>query len=363
MIQVFNRVLIFDGSYALHRAMSVPNNYEMATSYGKLTGGIFGVLRTIQKELKTYNYFPIVVFDGGLSKRRLSIYPNYKKAEEKALLREDANHIKTEEELLDEEFRREYNTQRNDLIQLLPLLGIPTIRLDDWEGDDIIYIISKICKDSIIVSDDKDLIQLIKEPDVNENRRCRIRRPLKDEFLDLHKLNETRQNIAEYIGCKSIVGDPSDNIPSACYQVGDKTAPGLYHLYEHITNKNLEFPKSEDELGKLCKELNISKRKAYLNFNEEQFLNNLLLTDLSLVDNELSNELLTIIYEKLIEMFDYSNIEVLAYELNQLEIKSFDYQNLLNRVAYLKDTFKIEDEEKVKNLQETTIIKGIFDMI
>ena len=71
MIQVFNRILIFDGSYALHRALSVPNNWDMVNSKGKRTGGIFGVLRTIQKELKNYNYFPIVVFDGGLSSREI----------------------------------------------------------------------------------------------------------------------------------------------------------------------------------------------------------------------------------------------------------------------------------------------------
>lgn len=357
MIQVFNRVLIFDGSYALHRALSVPNNFEMMNTKGKRTGGIFGVLRTIQKELKNYNYFPIVVFDGGLSKRRLDIYPNYKRNLEKQALLECKEEDKTEEQLLDEEFKREYSTQRNDLIDLLPLFGIPTIRLSDWEGDDIIYILSRLSKDSIVVSDDKDLIQLIKEPDNFEDRRCRIRRPLKDEFIDLNTLHETRQNIQEYIGCKSIVGDPSDNIPSACFQVGDKTASGLFHLYENCIKNNLSFPENEDELGKLCKQFDIAKRKAYLNFNESQFLSNLLLTDLSLVNDELTNELLTNIYETILQMYSYQNEDIILEELNDLEIKTFDYKGLLDSVNSLKLMLKIEDKDNCNNIRESNEAK------
>lgn len=357
MIQVFNRILIFDGSYALHRALSVPNNWDMVNSKGKRTGGIFGVLRTIQKELKNYNYFPIVVFDGGLSKRRLDIYPNYKRAQEKALLQECLEEDKTEEQLIDEEFKREYNTQRNDLIDLLPLFGIPTIRVNEWEGDDIIYILSRLAKDSIVVSDDKDLIQLIKEPDNFEARRCRIRRPLKDEFIDLKTLQESRQDIHEYVCCKSIVGDPSDNIPSACFQVGDKTASGLFHLYENCVKNNINFPETEEDLTKLCKQFDIAKRKAYLNFNESQFLSNLLLTDLSLVNDELTNEFLTEIYEAILEIHQYNNVEIILEELNELEIKTFDYKNLIDNVYNLNNMLKIEDIDKCNNIKESNEVK------
>lgn len=352
MLQVFNRIMIFDGSYALHRSLSVPNNFEMINSKGKRTGGIFGVLRTIQKELKDYNYFPIVVFDGGLSKRRLDIYPNYKKAQEKALLQECLEEEKTEEQLLEEEFRREYSTQRNDLIELLPLFGIPTIRLNDWEGDDIIFVLSELAKDSIVVSDDKDLIQLIREYNSDEHRRCRVRRPLKDELLDMNILHETRQDIKEYIGCKSIVGDPSDNIPSACFQVGDKTASGLYHLYENCIKNNLIFPETEEDLTKLCKQFDITKRKAYLNFNESQFLSNLLLTDLSLVNDELSNELLTSIYNQILDQSCYNNKQDIYDLFDYYEIRSYDVESLLSRVDFLKKTLRIEDIEQVQGLTE-----------
>lgn len=352
MNQLFNRILIFDGSYALHRSLSVPNNWDMINSKGKRTGGIFGTLRTIQKELKDYNFFPVVVFDGGLSKRRLDIYPNYKRNLERQALLECKEEDKTEEQLLDEEFRREYSTQRNDLIQLLPLFGIPCIRLDQWEGDDLIYIISKMTKNSIVVSDDKDLIQLIRALPNEELRTCRIRRPLRDEFLDMQSLKDKGLNIEEYIGCKSIVGDPSDNIPSACFQVGEKTAPGLFELYKKITETNSIFPENEDQLTKTCKQFNIQKRKAYLNFNETQFLNNLLLTDLSLVDNEINDDLLNNLYNSILEQSCYNNIVDIANLLNDLEIRTFDYNALLERVEFLRKTLRIEDVVSANSLTE-----------
>lgn len=352
MNQLFNRILIFDGSYALHRSLSVPNNWDMINSKGKRTGGIFGTLRTIQKELKDYNFFPVVVFDGGLSKRRLDIYPNYKRNLERQALLECKEEDKTEEQLLDEEFRREYSTQRNDLIQLLPLFGIPCIRLDQWEGDDLIYIISKMTKNSIVVSDDKDLIQLIRALPNAELRTCRIRRPLRDEFLDMQSLKDKGLNIEEYIGCKSIVGDPSDNIPSACFQVGEKTAPGLFELYKKVTETNSIFPENEDQLTKACKQFNIQKRKAYLNFNETQFLNNLLLTDLSLVDNEINDDLLNNLYNSILEQSCYNNIVDIANLLNDLEIRTFDYNALLERVEFLRKTLRIEDAISLNSLTE-----------
>lgn len=334
--QIYNRALIFDGSHALHRNLSVPNNWDMKTSTGIRTGGIFGVLRTIVKELKDYNYYPIVVFDGGLSKRRLDIYPNYKRTLDKQQLNESVEE-KTEEQLIDEEFRREYNSQRETLKQLLPLFNIPVICLDGWEGDDIIYVLTKLCKDSIVVSDDKDLLQLIRD---DETGRCRVRRAMREEFWDLNHLKENNVDIKEYISCKSIVGDGSDNIPSACYQVGEKTAPGLYQLYESIKLNNLNFPSTEEELNSICKKLNLPKRKAYINFNENQFLTNLLLTDLSLVDNDITQDIIDNVNNTLqvvINNLDPNNKETINIFMNNCEIRTFDSKYLYDRCYKLRD--------------------------
>lgn len=355
----FNRVMIYDGSYLLHRNLSQPNQWEMINSKGKRTGGIYGVLRSIIKESKDYNFYPVVIFDGGLSKRRLDIYPNYKKNIERQALLECKDEDLTEEQLFDLEFRREYSTQRNDLMQLLPLFGIPVIRINDWEGDDLIYILSKMTRNSIVVSDDKDLLQLVYE-DFNEMRKCKIWRPMKEEMWDIKTLQEKEMDIKKYIGCKCIVGDPSDNIPSACFQVGEKTAPGLYELY--IKTTNIGFPKDEEELNKKCKDLNIPKRKAYLNFNEDQFLTNILLTDLRLIDDDITedviNNIKTTIYTECMP-FEQNNKQSIYSILDDLEIKTLDVESLYNRMFNLIDHLKIEDLEKSLPIaEENKVIRG-----
>lgn len=362
----FNRVMIYDGSYLLHRNLSQPNQWEMINSKGKRTGGIYGVLRSIIKESKDYNFYPVVVFDGGLSKRRLNIYPNYKKNIERQALLECKDEDLTEEQLFDLEFRREYSTQRNDLMQLLPLFGIPVIRINDWEGDDLIYILSKMSRNSIVVSDDKDLIQLLYEDD---NRRCKVRRPMKEEMWDINTLKEKEMNIQKYIGCKCIVGDPSDNIPSACFQVGEKTAPGLYELY--TKSLNIGFPKDEEDLTKKCKDLNVPKRKAYLNFNEDQFLTNVLLTDLRLIDEDITedviNNIKTTIYTEC-KPFEQNNKPEIYSILDDLEIKTLDVETLYSRIDSLIDHLKIEDLEKSLPIREdnkgsSSTLGGLFKFL
>lgn len=351
---LFNRILIFDGSHCLHKNLCVPNNWEMMNSKGKRTGGIFGVLRSIQKELKEYNYFPIVVFDGHLSKRRLAIHPNYKHHADN-LLKESLEQ-KTEEDLINEEYRIEYSTQRNDLIELLPAFGIPTIRLEDWEGDDIIYILTKLAKNSIVVSDDRDLLQLVSE---DVNRKCRVKRAINQEFWDMKKLHEHNVNIAEYIACKAICGDNSDNIPGACPSVGEKTAPGLYKLYECCTKNNIPYPEDEDSLAKVCKQFDIAKRKAYLNFNENQFLANVLLTDLDIVQNEVDENMIRNLYEDVIKVYSNKDIEKINELLEYFEIKTFAADKLLDNVSQLQCLLKIEDEASSSNISET-IRQGNF---
>lgn len=344
----FERTLIFDGSHALHRNLSIPNNWDMITSTGIRTGGVFGTLRTILKEIKTYNYFPIVVFDGSLSKRRLQLYPNYKRTLDKQALNESTE-SKTEEQLFDELMRREYNTQRNMLETILPAFGIPVIHLQDWEGDDIIYILSKMSRNSIVVSDDKDLLQLIRD---DETGKCRVRRAMRDEFWDINTLKEKNVDIMEYIACKAIVGDGSDNIPSACYQVGEKTAPDLYKLYTESIKRVGGFPKDEKELADKCKEIGISKRKAYLNFNEDQFLTNVALTDLSLVDKEINDDLLNNIYQDVINEKENKNLEIIDNAFNQLEIRTFDKDTLLERVNSLNNLLlQVSDVAEINKLK------------
>lgn len=352
--KLYQRLLIFDGSHCLHRAICEPHLWEMKNNEGQRTGGVYGTLQTILKESETFNYFPVVVFDGHLSQRRLDIYPNYKRNEDKKILNESVEQL-TEMEQLQELQRQEYNTQREMLKVILPAFGIPTIHLTDWEGDDLIYVLSRITRDSIIVSDDKDMIQLIiDEPDL----RCRVRRGMRDEFINMQWLKDNNLTTSEFIARKALVGDPSDNIPSACFQVGEKTALGLYKLYMESTKRVGGFPKNEDELSKICKELDIPKRKAYLNFNEDQFLKNVLLMDLSLVEKEITPTLLTELNNIIMTQSENTNISIINNALDELNIRTFMPEKLLKTVSDNKIYILKDDTTDFRAIQDTNIKKS-----
>lgn len=350
---VFNRLLLIDGSYFLHRMLSQPNQWELETTTGKKTGGIYGCIKSIYKEMQTYNYYPVVVFDGGLAQRRLEVYSNYKRNEEKQLLLECTSlEEKTEQQLLDEAFMREYRTQRKDIIEILHDLGIPCIRIDGWEGDDLLYILSNMTKDSIIISDDKDLIQAVYE---DENRRCRIWRTMHEEMWDVNTLKEKGLDAWQYINIKAIIGDPSDNIPSACYGVGEKTANGLLKLYESCNKFAATFPTTEEDLAIKCKNYDIPKRKAYINFDEEQFKINMELMNLLLVEKDISTDFVNALSDEIIVESRMADEYAALDKQRTLEMYSVDIKGIMKRVEKLLDYLEIGNEEKVTNNVEENI--------
>ena len=355
---VFNRLLIFDGSHALHRSLSEPHLWEMKNSSGQRTGGVYGTLQTILKESSTYNYFPVVVFDGHLSQRRLEVFPNYKRIQDKQLLLE-SNEPLTEEQQMEMEHRREYNTQREILKELLPAFGIPVIHLSEWEGDDIIYILTRMCKDSIVVSDDKDLIQLVTH---TPERRCRVRRGMRDEFVDTNYLQEHNIDIDNFVACKAIVGDSSDNIPSACFKVGEKTAPDLYKLYQISLVTVGGYPQDEKQLEEKCKLAGVNKRKAYLNFDENQFLKNVLLMDLRLVDKDITDNVIQNIQNQILSTYNIINGDLILEILKELDIKSFIINNLLDNVRITSEYVTLDSLNKYPNIPDirTKKIGGLF---
>lgn len=349
----FNRTLLLDGSYFLHRMLAQPNQFDLQTTRGKKTGGIFGTIKSVFKEMQKYNYFPIVVFDGGLAPRRLRTYSNYKRNEEKQLLLEcNIYEEKSEEQLLEEAFMREYRTQRKDIIEFMHGLGIPCIRIENWEGDDLLYILSKMSKDSIIVTDDRDLIQAVYE---DENRRCRVWRTMHGEMWDTNTLKDKGLDAWQYINEKAIVGDTSDNIPSACYGVGEKTAGGLLNLYESCNINNVTFPHNEEDLATLCKNFEIPKRKAYINFDEVQFKINMELMNLRLVDNDITNDFIIDLYEEVMFETKQTDTYLLEEKIKEFEMFSIDTNNILRRVQKLHPYLKIEDINNLTNTSEEVI--------
>ena len=144
------------------------------------------------------------------------------------------------------------------LKDLLRAMGIRILELEGYEADDIIGTMAKrFDLDTVIVSGDRDVLQLVDENTVVYN----TRRGVTDiTAYNLDKLAEEGFTPGKIIEYKALAGDNSDNIPG-CPGVGEKTALDLLTrfgsvdgVYEHI----------DEVKGKLAEKLAANKDKVYL---------------------------------------------------------------------------------------------------
>lgn len=320
---VFDKVLIFDGSYLLHRSLHIDSVFDLKNSKGIRTGGVFGFLRSLNYEMKENGtYFPIVCFDSGLSRRRVELYPAYKKSDEW----NSEETVMTQEEA-DNDYITQYRTQRNKLVEILEYMGIPCLIFKGWEGDDLMYIISKKSKDSIVITDDRDLLQLL-------SKNCRVYRPMAKEkwTLDEYLVDKGYKDIYDFVIYKAIMGDGSDNIPSSCKGVGAVTVNGLIEIIKACDN--IDIPNDENreqEIRSLCESINVKYRKAYSNLDVDRFKINLELVDLNKVyvdDHTLSSIISTI--EGCKGKVDYFKA---VRMLGEMEIREFSADTFLEAVS------------------------------
>src|SRR5512140_137749 len=139
---------------------------------------------------------------------------------------------KTFREDLDAAYKAQRQAMPDDLVpqiedakRLCRLLGLAVLEEAGFEADDLIGSIAVVAKDAgfraEICSADKDLFQLVKDPDVV------VFHPVKDVLLD-------EAGVLEFFGVKpsqvidvlALMGDSSDNIPGV-KGVGEKTAKEL----------------------------------------------------------------------------------------------------------------------------------------
>lgn len=262
-------------------------------------------------------YFPIVTWDAGLSPRRLAVYPNYKHHADRIVEKQELVKLGVEE-TEEDEYLTQYHDQRAYLIEILHSLGIPSLRFDQWEGDDLLYILSKLTDDGIILTDDRDLIQLL-SPTIS------ISRPLADEFLkyDDWQKDHNDPGMRKYVIAKSIVGDGSDNIPKCAAGVGSKTAEAIAELM--TTQSDWLY------------QLKASKKKAHQNFVSDeslsQFRINMELIDLQRV--EITDEILQLTYSEISTNIHNPDYFGVVSKLGNLEITKLDVDSLISNLTSL----------------------------
>ena len=209
MSEVKSLVLI-DGSSYLYRAFyALPG---LTAPSGQPTGAIYGVLMMLHKLIKDERPNLLgIVFDAPGKTFRHELFPEYK-----------ANRARTPEDLI---------IQIEPLLAAIENLGLPLIRVNGVEADDVIGTLAKEAEqrgmNTLIATSDKDFTQLVSDQitllDTMKNR-------LTDRSGVIEKFGLPPEQIIDFL---TLSGDASDNIPGVP-TVGPKTAVKWLQQYSSL---------------------------------------------------------------------------------------------------------------------------------
>ena len=238
------KLMTLDGNSLAYRAFfALPT--DMATASGQVTNAVFGFASMLSNLLKEHRPDGIVVvFDRPEPTFRHLAVPEYKAQREAApdILRQQLGVIR----------------------ELLDALGVHTIDMAGFEGDDLIATIARQGKeagnDVLIVTGDRDSYQLVCDPHVKVlyNKRGVSDYAIYDEAGILERTGVHPNRYVEYAALR---GDPSDNLEGTP-GVGEKTAAKLVNSHESLVDI---FDNASEQTPKLRASLEESRERVLRN--------------------------------------------------------------------------------------------------
>jgi DNA polymerase-1 len=343
-----NRLILIDGSAYIFRAYyGLP---PMNRADGTPINAVFGFTNMLVKLIEDYRDDKmIVIFDAARENFRNTIFKEYK-----------ANRGETPEDLI---------PQFEIIRQCVDAFNIPQLEIEGYEADDIIATYCKLAEkqkiDSIIVSSDKDLMQLV-------TKKITMLDPMKNKKIGIDQVIEKFGLPPEkVIQIQALTGDKVDNIPGAP-GIGPKTALQLIQefgdVHKLIKNANqisqekrrniildheqdillsLELVKLKDDI-KLP--IDINKIHTYSSIDKNDNLSNFL-----------SNQGFKSIAERL-----KNNSFIKSNTSEQKEIKKIDNkyflinnsEDLHKLISLIKKTgyFAIDTETNSLNIEEANLV-------
>ncbi len=316
------KLILIDGNNLMFRSYyaTAYSGNMMKNSKGMPTNALFGFVSMMNKIIAEENpSYMAVAFDIGKNFRKEE-YDFYKEGR-----------IETPEEL---------KMQMPIAREILDKMGIKHFELAPYEADDIVGSIVKMTEEdkdfaSLIVSSDKDLLQLISdETEVKLLKQQGFIRYNHEAFVKDYGIEPIRM-----IDLKALMGDASDNIPGV-KGIGEKTALKLLQEYESlenlyanidkITGKTKEKLENDKEMAFISKKIATIYKDVPLNINLE---------DLK-YEHNITNELIDLFKE--LEFFSLlKNMEV------KKEVKAIEYKKIC--VDDIKFTGKIAIEVIMDN--------------
>lgn len=232
------KFVIVDGNSLINRAFYALPMLRSLT--GKPCNAVYGFVNMILNVIMTERpkYF-VCVFDAGKHTFRHDMYAEYKGKRDS--------------------MPEDLHVQLNMLQELLVAMGVKVIKIPEIEADDIVGSLTrKFNEEFILISGDKDLLQLINDHVTVWLTRKGISEVLKTDPTTL----KSEFNLEPYqvIELKAIMGDASDNIPGVA-GIGKVGANKLIDEYKDLDNVYKNLDKIAQNLQKKLIE---SKEMAYL---------------------------------------------------------------------------------------------------
>ncbi len=302
-----NKIILVDGNNLMFRSYyaTAYNGNFMNNSNGFPTNALFGFTNMMNKIIKEEApQYIIVAFDKGKTFRH-DKYESYKDGR-----------VETPNEL---------KIQFPVAKKLLTAMGIKYYEIDNFEADDIIGTFSKYCDHNdykgLIVSSDKDLLQLI-----NEDVDIKL---LKQKDYIRYNLETFREDYGiqpiNIIDLKALMGDSSDNIPGV-KGVGEKTALKLLHEYKTLDGIYENIDKIK---GKLQEKLINDKDNAYMSYDLATIVTDVPL-EIQLEDTKYLGENLDELNKLYEDLEFYSFLKKKQKREEKLEVKIINNINEIN---------------------------------
>lgn len=237
------RLFLIDGSSLLYRSYYAIR--RLSTSKGFPTNAVYGFISMLRKFIdKEKPAFLGIVFDTAGPTIRHKAFKEYK-AHRKPMPEDLAVQIPV-------------------VKKIITALNIPFFEYENYEADDVLASLARLATSydisSVIVTNDKDIFQLVDESTIVYN-------PVKEIYID-------REKVKDYFGVLpsqvtdvlALWGDPTDNIPGVP-GIGEKTSKELIAEFGSLDNllKNMEKikkPRLQEAIKQNLDQLKLSKQLA-----------------------------------------------------------------------------------------------------
>lgn len=307
------KIVLVDGNNLLFRSFYA-TSYSgaiMRNSKGFPTNALYGFINMLNKIILEENpSYMVVALDKG-----------------KTFRHKEFEGYKGKRSEMPNELREQFPVAK----EVMGAMGITYFEIDDYEADDIIGTFAEKIDNTegyegLIVSSDKDLLQLI-----SDKVKVKLLKQTGHIFMDRNTFKDTYQvEPINMIDLKALMGDSSDNIPGV-RGIGEKTAISLLSKYSTLDNL---YNNIEEVTGKTKEKLIEDKDNAYLSYH------------------------LATIYKSVPIDTNFENIKFRGIQLDKyLEIlKELEFYSLIKKVDSAGTLKKEKENVKiVKNLSEVNI--------